>query len=166
MDPYVRRAALLAAGQLLASLPPPRVAAALLSAQGGAIQGGSLPLVGGSRGGGEDGGLLERLEWVQGWVRGVAGGDADETCRMMAEACVNIQAGVANAALQALQQQQQQQQQSGGGIGPVPLVMPGGAGWSGTSLPGISIGSTSSARGGGRPPLMVEIASLHDLGRA
>ena len=141
------------------------MAAALLSAQGGAIQGGSLPLVGGSRGGGEDGGLLERLEWVQGWVRGAAGGDADETCRMMAEACVNIQAGVANAALQTLQQQQQQ---SGGRIGPVPLVMPGGTGWSGTSLPGISIGGTGQramAPHGGRPPLMVEIASLSDLGR-
>ena len=72
-------------------------AAPLLGAGGG---GGGIGGAGGltqtsgqvaAAGDASDVGLLGRLEWVQGWVREAASGDSDETCRRMAEACVNIQ---------------------------------------------------------------------------
>ncbi len=61
VDAYVRRAALLAVGQVVASLPPARVAAALLASEAGRAD-----AMTGSRGpDAADRGLLERLEWVQ-----------------------------------------------------------------------------------------------------
>ncbi len=107
-EPFVRRAALLAAGQVLAQLPPAVLAGALLGAGAGSggVGGGlaaAVSLGGGGRrapGGGGGGGshgpsatLLERLEWVAEWCRGVAAGDVDGHCRMMAQACVNLQVG-------------------------------------------------------------------------
>jgi telomere length regulation protein len=149
-DAYVRRASLLAAGQVLASLPVDRVAAALTSLMpphptamlwpsenvlksSNIIAGSTHPTWllldssmggvdvldngAGSRGGRKSRGtavadelLLERLEWIQGWLREAASGDMDETCRMMAEACVNIQAGLARQALQDLHEQDERGQ--------------------------------------------------------
>ncbi|KAG2494834.1 hypothetical protein HYH03_007074 [Edaphochlamys debaryana] len=101
-EPYVRRAALLAAGQVLAQLPPPSVAAALLGAAAG---GGGGAGAGGGGGGASGGGALaERLEWVAGWSRGVAEGDVDPHCRMMAQAVVNLQADLASRSLAYLQE--------------------------------------------------------------
>ncbi len=111
-DVYVRRAALLAAGQVVASLMPQHVATALLSGRGEVDQSRGHHLA--RRGGGGrssavgDERLLQRLDWVQGWVREAAAGDVDETCRMMAEACVNIQAGVAAKALETITEVHQQ----------------------------------------------------------
>lgn len=162
IDPYVRRAALLAVGQVVASLPAPRVASALLSSEHLAVGSHSSSL------GGGDKALLERLEWVQGWVRGAAAGDSDETCRMMAEACVNIQAGAATAALQSLQlerQQQHLQQPLGGSRVSGGLLMPGEAGWTNARpIDMMGAGSPGLASvGRARTPLMVEIASLNTI---
>ncbi len=94
----MRRAALLAAGQVLGHLPPAAVAAALLGG-GGAGGGGGTVLTAALPGGGvsgssrDGGGLGERLEWVAGWSRQVAAEDGDPHCRLMAQACVNLQVG-------------------------------------------------------------------------
>ena len=149
----------------MASLPPPRVAAALTASASTSVAShslgpGSAVSLAASGGGGSsirggadatDAGLLERLEWVQGWVRGAAAGDSDETCRMMAEACVNIQAGVAKAALESLHN-------SNGQLPPGPtsggLVLPGANGWgvTGVKMPSKT-GLNSNA------PLLVSINS-------
>ncbi|GLC37986.1 hypothetical protein PLESTB_000449000 [Pleodorina starrii] len=110
-EPYVRRASLLAAGQVLAQLPPAAVAGALLGGSGasrdlqrgllGAAVGGFGGAGGGGGGGG--GGLAERLEWVADWCRSLADGDVDPHCRMMAQACVNLQADLASRCLASLQ---------------------------------------------------------------
>lgn len=121
---------------------------------------------------GGDRGLMERLEWVQGWVRGAADSDADETCRMMAEACVNIQAGAANAALQSLKIDQASKMMqpslkgSGGLTGHIGLLMPGEAGWIGSSRvvvggEGPLLSEHAVMRSIKQAPLMVEVASLN-----
>ncbi|EFJ42875.1 hypothetical protein VOLCADRAFT_97060 [Volvox carteri f. nagariensis] len=103
-EPYVRRAALLAAGQVLAQLPPPAVAGALLgataAAAGTAGAGGVVVVVGGCDGCGD--GLAERLEWVSRWCRTVSEDDVDPHCRLMAQACVNLQADLASRCLASL----------------------------------------------------------------
>ncbi|GAX82969.1 hypothetical protein CEUSTIGMA_g10396.t1 [Chlamydomonas eustigma] len=177
-DAYVRRAALLAAGQVLASLPRERVAAALASSASSAILSDvrSSPasimssthpawlLLDSSRGrdfdyrqahSGRGGGkmgsvadevLLERLDWIQGWLREVASADMDETCRMMAEACVNIQAGLARQALQDLHHQERAQL-IGAAIHQEGMLMTGGP----------EAQSPHAGNMGGRP-LVVELA--------
>ena len=151
----------------MARLPPPRVAAALLASSSTSAASYSLgpipsPLLAASSGGratirkgvdATDSGLLERLEWVQGWVRGAATGDSDETCRMMAEACINIQAGVAKAALESLHH-------SYGKIPPGPisggLLLPGSMGWGATEVQMITEQRSKS-------PLMVTVEGLDRL---
>lgn len=88
MEPYVRRAALLAAGQVMAALPPARVAAAMVGRRQDAV----------------DGALVERLQWVQDWSQQVAASDSDDTCRAMAGACINLQADLASQAMAAIKQ--------------------------------------------------------------
>jgi hypothetical protein len=83
-----RRASLLAAAQVLASLPPARVA--------GAAIGRSADV--------EDRLLVERLQWLQGWAQATAGGDADEHCRLLAAGCVSLQADLGSRAMAAMEQ--------------------------------------------------------------
>ncbi|GLI69267.1 hypothetical protein VaNZ11_013803, partial [Volvox africanus] len=95
-EPYVRRAALLSVGQILAQLPPAAVAGALLGAGiGGHGVGGAGSGVTGAGAACGGSGLVERLEWVSVWCRSLAEGDVDPCCRMMAQACVNLQADLA-----------------------------------------------------------------------
>ena len=126
-DPFIRRAALLAAGQVLASLPPSSVAQAmLLSDHHHEREESSKSLIGGldlssivklpsldtvriqgkDRGIGkwdaQDEALLCGLEFIQSWARKATEGDIDPTCKAMAGACVNIQAGLAKQAIQQL----------------------------------------------------------------
>jgi telomere length regulation protein len=72
-EPYVRRAALLAAGHVLGAVPPARLASAML----GAAAGGG----GGARATAADEALVPRLEWLRSWVEGVARQDTDDSCR-------------------------------------------------------------------------------------
>lgn len=121
-DPYIRRAALLAAGQVLASLPPVSVAQAMPTIDREdepRVIGGidlsalvKLPdlnvLSVGSRGrdGGkwdaQDAALLQGLDFIQSWARRAAEDDVDSTVKAMAGACVNIQAGLAKQAMECL----------------------------------------------------------------
>lgn len=98
----------MAAGQALVALPPGRVAAAMLGASRSAA----------------DGVLVDRLEWLQGWLLRAADSDADEQCRLMAQACVSLQGGLGRHALRAIEeglgsegQSVQSLQQGGGGGG-------------------------------------------------
>ncbi|MEW5317044.1 MAG: hypothetical protein WDW38_008375 [Sanguina aurantia] len=107
-EAFVRRAVFMAAGQALVALPPGRVAAAMLGASRDA----------------SDGALVDRLEWLQGWLLRAADSDADEQCRLMAQACVSLQGGLGRHALQAIEeglgsegQSVQSLQQRGGGGG-------------------------------------------------
>eukprot|EP00798_Chlamydomonas_sp_ICE-L_P014088 gene14088-20040_t len=87
-EPFVRRACLLASGQLLACLPPSAVASALVQQDSSSSA------------------LTRRLDWLNGWCRKVMDADMDDNCRMMATACVNIHSGLAAEALQLLEQGQ------------------------------------------------------------
>ncbi len=94
----------------------------------------------------------------------------DETCRMMAEACVNIQAGAAAQAMQALALPAHDHAQGsagdllGGGGASRGLIMPGAAGaWPdmGLSIAGGAPSAVQSHVGVGRKaPLVVEIAGI------
>ena len=62
--------------QVVGALPSARLAGAL----------------GGVLGGGPDLELVARLEWLRGWAAKAAEADADEHCRMLASACLSMQA--------------------------------------------------------------------------
>lgn len=99
-EPFVRRAALLAAGQVLAAVPPARLATAMLGAAGG---GGGGPLLAGAPpGDATDDALVSRLEWLRGWAEDVAAGDTDDSCRTMADGVRKLQASLAAGALAVL----------------------------------------------------------------
>ncbi len=86
-QPFVRRSALLAAAQVVSSLPPARLAGALVEHGADA----------------QDAVLVERLQWLQTWATGAAAGDTDENCRLLAAAVVGMQAQLASASMAALQ---------------------------------------------------------------
>ncbi|KAG2442491.1 hypothetical protein HXX76_002577 [Chlamydomonas incerta] len=157
-EPFVRRAALLAAGQVLGHLPPAAVAAALLGAGGaggaGALAAGLPGGVGGDGPGSsrDGGGLGERLEWVAGWSRRVAAEDGDPHCRLMAQACVNLQSDLASRCLASLQDAASTAAGGGlGGGGGVPQIL--GLGQTARLLAGASeplvLGRTNGSGGGG-----------------
>ncbi len=87
----MRRAALLAAGTLLSVLPPSAVAGAMLAASSAASANTSSNGNSASSIRAEGGMLAVRLEWVARWCRETAERDADSHCRLMAQACVNLQ---------------------------------------------------------------------------
>lgn len=62
--------------QVVGALPSARLAGAL----------------GGGLGGGPDLELVARLEWLRGWAAHAAEADADKHCRMLASACLSMQA--------------------------------------------------------------------------
>lgn len=95
-EPYVRRAALMTASQVLAAVRPARLASSmLLGGPGAGMNAGAAA--------GHDDGLLARLQWLQGWTGAVAGADPDENCRTMAAACRGLHAGLAANAMASLQ---------------------------------------------------------------
>ncbi|KAK9804941.1 hypothetical protein WJX73_001262 [Symbiochloris irregularis] len=89
-QPYVRRAAIVTASQVMMALSPARVAGAL---------------VGGSQGDSADALLVDRLQAVRAWAEEVAEKDVDPQCRMLAKGCGNLQADLAARALLTLKEQ-------------------------------------------------------------
>lgn len=85
-EPFVRRAALLAAGQVLGAVPPARLATAMLSAAAGG-NGGQVLSAGGDA---ADEALVSRLEWLREWAAGVAENDTDYSCRQVAPGCLSF----------------------------------------------------------------------------
>jgi telomere length regulation protein len=79
-EPFVRRAALLAAGHVLGAVPPARVAAAMLTAAAGGGSGTGWPAAAAASDVAEEA-LVSRLEWLREWVEGVASHDTDDSCR-------------------------------------------------------------------------------------
>ena len=81
-EPYVRRAALLAAGQVLGAVPPARLATAMLGAAAGGAGGAPavLPAAVAARDAADEA-LVSRLEWLRQWVESVAEQDTDDSCR-------------------------------------------------------------------------------------
>lgn len=74
--------------QVVTTLPPARLAGALL----------------GGRGNAEDTLLVERLGWVREWTASVAAADPDPQCRLLAAGCGNLQADLAARAMEALEE--------------------------------------------------------------
>ncbi|CAG9461375.1 unnamed protein product [Pedinophyceae sp. YPF-701] len=89
---FVRRASLLAAAQVLASLPAGAVARAVLDQEGG-----------GQADAGADTSLAGRLAWLQAWVAKTKDTDPDDACRAVADGCLGLQASLASRALEALE---------------------------------------------------------------
>jgi len=102
-EPYVRRAALLAASQALSAIPPASIATAMLGTQ---------EEIGGRSGAAA---LADRLRWLGEWVGDTADEDPDENCRAMATACKGLQHALATEALSSLE------------LEPSPLLGPGGS---------------------------------------
>ncbi|KAL4458913.1 hypothetical protein ABPG75_013778 [Micractinium tetrahymenae] len=134
-EPYVRRAALLTAGQVLAAVPPARLATAMLGAAAGGGGGGGLSAAAAARDATDDA-LVTRLEWLRKWTEGMAAGDTDDSCRMMADGVRKLQASLAAGALAALTGGQQAGPLEGGGL----LPLPTGASGSGRLGPGLLAG--------------------------
>ncbi|WIA12879.1 hypothetical protein OEZ85_006500 [Tetradesmus obliquus] len=84
---FVRRAALVAASQVVRHLPPARLAGALVGRQQDA----------------QDAVLVERLQWLTSWAQAVAAGDVDEHCRVLAAGCVAWHVELAEGAMAALE---------------------------------------------------------------
>lgn len=84
---YVRRCALVAASQVVRHLPAARLAGAMVGRQ--ADQ--------------QDAVLVERLQWLTSWAQGVAAGDTDQHCRMLAAGCVAWHVELAEGAMAVLQ---------------------------------------------------------------
>jgi hypothetical protein len=83
----VRRSALVAASQVVRHLPPARLAGAMVGRQQDI----------------QDAVLVERLQWLMGWAQGVAAGDVDEHCRVLAAGCVAWHVELAEGAMAALE---------------------------------------------------------------
>lgn len=84
---FVRRAALVAASQVVRHLPPARLAGASVGRQQDA----------------QDAVLVERLQWLTSWAQAVAAGDVDEHCRVLAAGCVAWHVELAEGAMAALE---------------------------------------------------------------
>jgi len=85
-EPFVRRAALLAAAQVLGAMPPARLAGALLGQERDA----------------GDRALVERLQWLHSWLTAAGAHDADDSCRLLAQGCAGLHASLAERALQSV----------------------------------------------------------------
>ena len=131
-EPYVRRAALRAAGQVLSAVPPARLATAMLGTAVGSA-GVALSAAAAARNATDDA-LVSRLEWLRGWAEGVAAGDTDDSCRMMADGVRKLQASLAAGALAALGSGQPAGPLEGGGLLPLPTGA-SGVGRLGLGLP-------------------------------
>lgn len=129
----MRRAALLAAGQVLGAVPPARLATAMLGAAAGSQLAASRDAA--------DDALVSRLEWLREWSEGVAASDPDDSCRMMAEGVRKLQGHLASGALAALDSGAPAGPLGGGGL--LPLGGGGGRGGAGVSLGLPDIGSLS-----------------------
>ena len=88
-EPYVRKAALMAASHVLMAVPPASIATALLPQRGTAATMQPSP-------------LMERLEWLKEWVDETAQNDPDNNCRMMAAACKGLQGALSAEAMASL----------------------------------------------------------------
>ena len=128
-EPYVRRAALLAAGQVLGAVPPARLATAMLGAAAGGAGALAAPRDA------ADEALVARLEWLREWAQGVAGGDPDDSCRMMAEGVQKLQGHLASGALAALDSGVPAGPLAGGSL----LPLGGGGGGGGRGGPGLGL---------------------------
>lgn len=113
-EPYVRRAALLAASQALAAIPPASVASAML---------GVTDTAGGAAAA-QSSALAERLRWLRGWVQQTASQDPDANCLMMAGACGGLQEALASEALAALAAGEGLGGREGSGLLPFPQSSP------------------------------------------
>jgi telomere length regulation protein len=122
-EPYVRRAALMAAVQALTAIPPALVASSLMSASGGREVTRRIEST-------QVGGLLE---WLREWIASVEEGDPDENCRKMATACQKLHGALASEALAALSESAIEH-----GLQPTEFMLPGGGGATiDVRLPGI-----------------------------
>ena len=128
-EPYVRRAALLAGGQVLGAVPPARLATAMLgsAASGGAASGVAVSGAAAARDAADEA-LVSRLEWLRGWTDSVAQGDTDDSCRMMAEGVRKLQSSLAAGALAALCSGQAAAPLDGGSLLPLPSASGAGMG--------------------------------------
>lgn len=88
-EPYVRRAALMAASHALMAVPPAAIATSLLPLELGAQAHHQSPVV-------------ERLEWLRGWVEETAAQDPDKNCRMMGAACRGLHGALSAEAIASL----------------------------------------------------------------
>ncbi|KAF8067273.1 Telo2 [Scenedesmus sp. PABB004] len=125
---FVRRAVLVAASQVVRHLPPARLAGAMVGRESDAT----------------DRVLVERLQWLLGWARATAAGDADEHCRLLAAGCVAWQVELSEGAMAALEH------------------MPALEGPSLAAPPRAGRGAQAPRRGGAGRELEVRVPSLQE----
>ncbi|KAL4542152.1 hypothetical protein Ndes2526B_g06634 [Nannochloris sp. 'desiccata'] len=139
-EPYVRRAALMAASHACMAVPPGAISTALLtsSVSSSVAAAAALSSVAKSQSSSSaSAALVERLEWLRGWAEDIAENDSDNSCRKMAAACRGLQGALAAEAMASLAASVSEQHSlnnvngggnvilpsfSGGLVGPMPSV--------------------------------------------
>ncbi|KAL4535752.1 hypothetical protein Ndes2437A_g06448 [Nannochloris sp. 'desiccata'] len=139
-EPYVRRAALMAASHACMAVPPGAISTALLtsSVPSSVAAAAALSSVAKSQSSSSaSAALVERLEWLRGWAEDIAENDSDNSCRKMAAACRGLQGALAAEAMASLAASVSEQHSlnnvngggnvilpsfSGGLVGPMPSV--------------------------------------------
>ncbi len=132
-EPYVRRAALMAAAHACMAIPPGSIATALLPAAAFSSTTSTKTIATSS-----STALVERLEWLRGWAEEVSESDPDNNCRMMAAACRGLQGTLSAEAMASLavsvSEQQQQSLGSGGNV-----ILPSFSGSGVGSMPSVNV---------------------------
>jgi Telomere length regulation protein len=129
-EPYVRRAALMAASHACMAVPPGVIATALLPS----TLGSSVSSTAAARS--SSTALVERLEWLRGWAEETAENDPDNSCRMMGAACRGLQGALSAEAMASLAASVSDQQSLTSGTGNV--ILPSFSGGMG-AMPSVNV---------------------------
>jgi telomere length regulation protein len=135
-EPYVRKAALMAASHACMAVPAGSIATALLPAALSSATGAGAVARSSSS---ASTALVERLEWMREWAEEVAQHDSDKDCRMMAAACRGLQGALSAEAMASLAASVSEQQSLGGGAGGANnVILPSFSGGVG-SIPSMNV---------------------------
>ena len=96
-EPFVRRAALMAASHAVMAIPPSAIATAMLP-----VNSHSIINTNNSNSNQQSVALVERLEWLREWAEKTAESDVDENCRLMAAGCRGLYGVLSSEALTSL----------------------------------------------------------------
>lgn len=141
-EPYVRRAALMAASHACMAVPPGAVSISLLSSNVSSASMG-LSSVAKSQSlssSSSSVALVERLEWLRGWAEDTAENDSDDTCRMMAAACRGLHGALAAEAMASLAASVSEQQSLRNGNDGGNVILPSFSESHGRSMPSVKVG--------------------------
>ena len=129
-EPYVRRAALMAASHACMAVPPGAIATALLPSSL-AVAAARSPS---SSSQSASTALVERFEWLREWADETAEKDPDNSCRMMAAACRGLQGALSAEAMASLAASVSSSSEMNSGSG---VILPSFSG--NGSMPSVSV---------------------------